>query len=141
MLANLAEARPEAISLAVAGLLEPDLTPPHRLMAPLAGPVPPAPAESLLAALASATDSDRVTPGLRRFLTDADRSGWRTALSEVSAWTPLGCDSVSGRARRGSARRSPTSATREAHSAKGDLLVTVRYTGDWRAADIDSYDF
>lgn len=141
VLANLAEARPEAISLAVAGLLEPDLTPPHRLMAPLAGPVPPAPAESLLAAIASATESDRVTPGLRRFLTDADRSGWRTALSEVSAWTPLGCDPVSGRAltRFGAAVAHVCYA--RAHSAKGDLLVTVRYTGDWRAADIDSYDF
>jgi CubicO group peptidase (beta-lactamase class C family) len=141
VLANLAEAHPEAISLAVAGILEPALTPPHRLAAPLAGPAPPAPIEILLAALGSAADTGRVIPGFLRVITDADRSEWRKLLSETSAWTPLGCDAAEGHAiaRLGAAVAHVCYA--RAHAADDDLIVTVSYTADWRAADVDSYRF
>jgi len=141
VLANLEQARPEAISLAVAGMLEPALTPPHRLGAPLAGPAPPEPIAALLASLADAADSGRVTPGLRHWLSPADRSEWRTTLSETSAWTPLGCDPVG---RHPISRLGATVARvcyAHAHAADRDVIAIVSYTADWRAADVDSYDF
>ena len=51
VLANLAEAEPQAIALAVAGVLEPSIVPPHRLASPLPGPRPPVPVTRALAAL------------------------------------------------------------------------------------------
>lgn len=102
---------------------------------------PPAPIETLIAALANATDTGRVTPGLLHFLSDADRTGWRNTLSETSAWTPLGCDAADGR---GITRLGATVAHvcyARAHAADGDVVVTVPYTADWRAADVDSYRF
>jgi CubicO group peptidase (beta-lactamase class C family) len=141
VLTNLAEARPEAISLAVAGLLEPALTPPHRLAAPLAGPEPPVPIESLLGVLAAGTDTSGLTPGLRRFLTDGDRNDWRETLAKTSAWTALGCDEADGRG----IMRLGASVARvcyaRAHGADEDLVVSVPYTADWRAADVESYQY
>ena len=47
-LANLAEARPEAITLAVAGILEPALRPPQVIPEPASGSAPPQPIPDLL---------------------------------------------------------------------------------------------
>src|SRR5207244_588791 len=87
VLANLAEAHPEAMSLAIAGLLEPKLIPPHRLLAPLAGPRPPIPIEDLLRRLADGHDSALVTPDLHRFLGQTERRDWQEAIADVSGWT------------------------------------------------------
>ncbi len=141
VLTNLEQARPDAVALAVAGILDPALTPPHRLTAALPGPVPPAPLDSLLAAIASASDSALVTPGLHRFLAAAERDEWRTTLSDVSAWTPLGCDPADGRGITRLGAEVAHVCYARGHAADRDVAVTVSYTADWRAADVGSYDF
>jgi CubicO group peptidase (beta-lactamase class C family) len=53
VLANLAEAQPEAISYGIAGIMEPALAAPHLLSQPLDGATPPEPIPYLLRAIAS----------------------------------------------------------------------------------------
>ena len=141
VLANLEQARPEAISLAVAGMLEPSLVPPHRLTSPLPGPGPPAAVETLLRRLADGTEGEAATPGLRRFLADPERTELRELVSDMPQWTPLGCD-------RPADHRFPRLGSEVAHvcyargqGSEGDLVVTVSYTADWQAADVESYRF
>jgi D-alanyl-D-alanine carboxypeptidase len=141
VLANLAEARPDAISLGVAGILEPSLVPPHRLAARLPGPLPPEPVDTVLARLSADTDSGALTPSLRRFLSAPDRQEWAGLASHVASWTPLGCDRVAGPP----IARLGASVTRVCYArgsgAEGDVVVTVLYTDAWRVADVDAYRF
>ncbi len=141
VLANLEQARPQAIALAIAGILEPSLVPPHRLAAPLPGPMPPSPADTALRRLAEDTAWDALTPGLRRFLSAPDRREWGELVSRVSAWTPLGCDPVAGQP----IARLGASVTRLCYARGRDdaesVAVTVFYTDDWRVADVDSYRY
>ena len=139
VLANLAEARPEAMSLAIAGLLEPALVPPHRLADPLPGPRPPVPIQELLRRVADGRDSALVTPGLHRFLSDAERHGWEETLAGATRWTPARL-----RACRGSPDRPPWRRGRLAllcpwGRGRGGSAMTALYTDDWRAADVESY--
>ena len=73
-LANSAAARPEAISLAIAGILEPALTPPERLASWRSRDEPREPIPSLLGRIAVGSDTARLTPGLRRFTSVASRA-------------------------------------------------------------------
>jgi len=141
VLANLAEAHPEAMSLAIAGLLEPALVPPHRLPAPLPGARPPLPIEELVGRIAGGGDSALVTPGFHRFLSDAERSDWREATSRVTRWTALGCERASDHpmARLGASIAWLCYA--RGAGAEAGLAVTALYTEDWRAADVESYRY
>ncbi len=141
VLANLDQALPDAIALGVAGILDSSLVPPHRLAGPLRGPTPPVPVDVVLRALSVGNDSAALSPGLHRFLSPADRRDWGELASQVSVWTPLGCDRVLGRpiARLGAA------VTRVCY-ARGDgrgagVLVTLSYAEGWRLADVESYRF
>lgn len=141
VLANLAEARPEAMSLAIAGLLEPALIPPHRIADPLPGPRPPVPIQELLRHVADGRDSALVTPGLHRFLSDAERHGWEETLAGARRWTPVGCERAGDHpiARLGAEVAWLCYARGE--GARGGSAITALYTDDWRAADLESYSY
>jgi CubicO group peptidase (beta-lactamase class C family) len=140
VLANLAEAHPEAMSLAIAGLLEPSLIPPHRL-GPLPSGRPPLPLELLLGRIAADSDSTLLTPGLHRFLSAVERTEWREVLSGVTRWVALGCERASDHpmARLGASIAWLCYARGEGRAA--GVAVTALYTDDWRVADVESYRY
>jgi CubicO group peptidase (beta-lactamase class C family) len=141
VLANLEQAKPYAISLAVAGIVEPSLTPPHRLARRLPGPTPPIPTDSLLHRIAEGREGDGATPALSRFLSATERTRWGEVASKGTDWIPLGCEQVAGQ--RVTLLGAPVARVcyTRAHGADGDRLVTVQYTDDWRAAHLDDYGF
>jgi CubicO group peptidase (beta-lactamase class C family) len=97
VLANLAQARPGAMTQAIAGILEPELQPPHMLSAPLPGSRPKRSTADLLQAIGSSNDSALVTPALHRFLTGTSRRDLAQILKGLTGWTELGCDDVRSR--------------------------------------------
>lgn len=133
VLANLAQAESGAIAQGIAGLIEPALRPPQLLPAPLSGPSPPLAIPELLARMGQGSDSRAITPGLRRFLTPADRRELKQTLDKVRSWTLLGCDEVAARrinwlggdVQRICYARSDGPAQR--------MVVSVFYTMDWQA--------
>jgi CubicO group peptidase (beta-lactamase class C family) len=141
VLANLAEAHPEAMSLAIAGLLEPALVPPHRLPGPLPGPRPPLPLEQLVGRIAGAGDSADATPALRRFLGAAERAEWREEASTVTAWTPLGCEPASDHPMTRLGAAIAWLCYARGTGPRAGLAVTALYTDDWHLADIESYRY
>jgi CubicO group peptidase (beta-lactamase class C family) len=140
VLANSADAEPRSIALAVAGVLEPSLVPPHRLTAPLPGDLPPVPVDSVLRSLADDSASGLFTPGLRRFLSPAERGDWGELSEEVTQWTALGCDPASAPVDRLGARIARWCYAR-GQGPDGGVVVTLSYTSDWRLADADSYRY
>jgi CubicO group peptidase (beta-lactamase class C family) len=140
VLANLDGARPEAMSLAIAGLIDSALVPPHRLPTPLSGQRPPVPIDSLLRQVAAGGDSALVTPQLHRFLGPPERDDYRDALAAVTRWTGLGCE----RAADYPIVRLGSPVTWLCY-ARGDgpssVAVTAFYTEDWHAADVTWYGF
>jgi CubicO group peptidase (beta-lactamase class C family) len=140
VLANSAEARPEAIGLAVAGMVDPGLTPPHRLTAPLPGPQPPVPADSVVRALADDSTSALLTPSLRRFLSADERQEWRERGAKVTAWTALGCDPAVGPTERLGARVARWCYAR-GEGREGGVALVLAYTDDWRVAEADTYGY
>jgi CubicO group peptidase (beta-lactamase class C family) len=141
VLANLEQAESYAISLAVAGLLEPGLTPPHRLARPLTGPAAPLPIDSLVHRIAERREDAAVTSGLRRFLSDAERAGWRELASATTEWTALGCETVAGSRTVVLGGAVARSCYARAHGSAADHLVTVQYTLGGQAAFLDEYEF
>jgi hypothetical protein len=141
VLANLDQAHPEAMSLAIAGLLEPALVPPHRLAAPLPGPRPPVPIDSLLGRLAAGGDSTLLTPQLHQFLGRDERDEWRETTTGVTRWTALGCERATDHpmARLGSPVAWLCYARGE--SPPGGTAVTALYTEAWKVADIEGYRY
>ena len=139
-LANLAEAEPDLIVQGIAGILEPQLRPPHLLTAPLEGPVPPLPVSVLLRGI-SRGDSTGVTPGLHRFLQPPARREVAGTIEDVKTWTTLGCDRVAGRG----IVKLDTTIERICY-ARGAaderrVVVSVFYGSDWRAALFESQDY
>lgn len=141
VLANLEQAKPYAISLAVAGIVEPSLTPPHRLTRRLPGPTPPIAADSLLRRIAEGREGDGATPALRRFLSATERTRWGEVASKGTDWIPLGCEPVAGQGITLLGASVARVCYTRAHGAGGDRLVTVQYTDDWQAAHLDDYGF
>ena len=141
MLANLAQARPGAIVQGIAGILQPDLRPPHVLAAPLSGEKTPVPIPDLLSQIVAGASSAGVTPALHRFLSPAARKEWADLLGSTKSWSPLGCDVVAERriTRLGSGVERVCYA--RGAGASGRLLVSVYYTADHRATYIDYYSF
>jgi hypothetical protein len=140
VLANLAQANPGAIAAGIAGILEPSVRPPHLLARALNGPVPPEDIQTLLQQIA-AGDSTGVTLALHRFLLPWTRADAANTLAEASSWTALGCDDVAGR---GIARLGAT--VERICYARGvgkdrRVIVSVFYTGDWRAALFEIEDY
>jgi D-alanyl-D-alanine carboxypeptidase len=141
VLANLAEAHPEAMSLAIAGLLQPNLVPPHRLPAPLPGPRPPVPIEDLLGRLADGSDSAVVTPDLHHFLGQTERHDWQEAIADVARWTALGCERPADHPITRLGAEVAWMCYARGEGASGRTAVTALYTGDWRALDVESYRY
>jgi CubicO group peptidase (beta-lactamase class C family) len=141
VLANLAEAQPGAIAYGIAGLLDPQLQPPH--LATSQGTTrPPAPIEQLLRTAVAKPDSAAITPRFRRFL-NKDVTDWFTALtSDSRQWTFTGCD----RFRTGAfsylgSRIAYTCHARSTRASGSGTSVQVFYTRDGRAAGVEGYGF
>ena len=141
VLANLAEAQPGEIAYGIAGLLDPQLQPPH--LAAAQGRIrPPAPIDQLLRAAAEQPDRAAITPRFRRFLSK-DLTDWFRALtSDGRQWTFTGCDQFGAGAF--SYLGSPIAYACHASSARpsgSGTSVLVLYTRDWRAAGVEGYGF
>jgi CubicO group peptidase (beta-lactamase class C family) len=138
-LSNLDAALPAPISFTIAGILEPALAPAHLVPGDRAGPREPIPA--LIARVVGDSTGRRITPGLRAFISKATREEWRDGLEAVRRWESAGCDDVrSRRLERLGGRIARVCYGR----ALGDgfrRLVSVAYTGDWIATDLDSYSY
>ena len=141
VLANLAEAHPEAMSLAIAGLLSPALVPPHRLAGPLPGPRPSVPIEELLGRLADGRDSALVTSDLQSFLGQAERHEWQEALGRVTRWTALGCEPPRDHPITRLGADVAWVCYARAEGPKNRFAVTALYTTDWRAVDVEGYSY
>ena len=138
-LANLDAAMPAPVVFAVAGILDPALVPPHLLPATRSGPREPI--QTLLGALVADSAGRRLTPGLRKFISAALREEWRHGLAAVHRWEPAGCDDVRSR---GLERLGGRIAHVCYARAVGDgfrRLVSVAYTSDGLATDLDSYSY
>ncbi len=138
-LANLDAAIPEAVTTTIAGILEPDLLPPHLL--PPSAEGPPQPVESLLADVAAGKASPQLAPGLRTFASKSIREEWGRSLDDVKRWEGLGCDAVGDKG----ISRLGTKIERICY-ARGTgpdtrLLAIVAYGADWQAAALDSYTY
>ena len=140
VLANLESARPEAMSFAIAGLIDSALVPPHRLGGPVSGRRPPVPIDRLLRDVAEGRDSALVTPELHRFLGPGERGDWREVIAAVTRWTALGCE----RAADHPVVRLGVPVAWLCY-ARGDgapgAAVSAFYTEDWHAADLSGYAF
>jgi CubicO group peptidase (beta-lactamase class C family) len=139
VLANLDAALPAPISFAVAGILHPKLLPPHLLPPSRKGP--PEPVRALLAAVMADTAGARLTPGLRGFMSKSLREEWSQGLRGVRRWEGLGCDEVADRR----IERLGGRVARVCYArAIGDgfrRLVSVAYTAEGRATELDSYSY
>jgi CubicO group peptidase (beta-lactamase class C family) len=138
VLANLAQAKPEAIALGIAGILEPVLTPPYLLPTRLPGATPPTPIDKLLGDIASGRDSAEVTPEFRASFPQPRRELIAGFLKVIQAWTPLGCESVRGRGISRLRSRIEHICYAEGTAKEGSLLFTVLYGSGWHAAALDN---
>jgi CubicO group peptidase (beta-lactamase class C family) len=139
VLANLAEAEPEAISYAVAGMLEPALAAPHLL--PAAATAPPRPIAALLRDIAAGDSASGLTPALGAFLSRPARAAIGKLLEPGVSWVDVACDRVADRglARLG-ARVERVCYARGTGGGSG-RLVEVAFTREGLAAAVDWYDF
>ena len=138
-LANLDAALPAPVSFSVAGMVDPGVLPAHLLPASRTGPREPI--ATLLAAVVGGNAGTRLTPGLRRFIGDDTIEEWRHGLQAVRRWESAGCDDVRPR---GLERLGGRVARVCYARALGDgfrRLVSVAYTSDWTATDLDSYSY
>lgn len=138
-LANLDAALPAPVSFAVAGILEPALLPPHLM--PPGGDGPREPIQSLLAAVVADSAGARLTPGLRGFISEDTRREWRAELQAVRRWERLGCDDLRGRRLERLGGRIARVCYARAVGEGFRRLVSVAYTADWVATDLDSYSY
>ena len=135
-LANSTAAQPERISVAIAGILEPALTPPERLASMRSRDEPPEPIQSLLSRLAERSDTTRLTPGLRRFTSVATRAALGRTLQETRDWSLVGCDRPQERF--GYLDVTVAFICYAKGSGHGDgTLATVYYDAAWRAAGVE----
>jgi hypothetical protein len=139
MLANLAEAQPGALVQAIAGILEPSLTPAHTDAA--TAEKPPFPVADLIREIATGVDADHLTPALRRFLSPLSRKEWADVLESATGWTSMGCDPVAKQSilRLGAAVERICYARTSGTS--GSSLVSAYYGADGRAAYVNAYSF
>jgi CubicO group peptidase (beta-lactamase class C family) len=137
VLANLAQANLEGIATGIAGILEPVLTPPQLLHAPLPGTTPSAPIDKLLGDLATGRDSAEVTPDFRAAF-PGRRELIAGMLKLIQGWTPLGCESVHGRGIVRLRSRIEHICYAKGSAKAGSALFTVLFGSDWRVAGLDN---
>jgi CubicO group peptidase (beta-lactamase class C family) len=135
VLANLAESQPAAISVAIAGMLEPALTPPERLTAPPGRAAPREPIPSLLTWMAAQSHAGSLTPGLGRFSSIATRTELRDLMRQTRDWSFIGCDRPRDAFDYLDAK--VAFICYEKGVGKVGTLVTVYYDAAWRAAGVE----
>jgi CubicO group peptidase (beta-lactamase class C family) len=140
MLANLEQARPEAISMGIAGILEPSLTPPERLGSLRGGGTPPEPMDSLLRWMGAGRHDERFTPGLRAFTSAGTRRGLATALEETRGWSFVGCEAPHD-AFVYLDSRVTFICYEKGRDADGGVIATVYYDAGWRATGVEVDSF
>jgi CubicO group peptidase (beta-lactamase class C family) len=139
VLLNLGQANSEGIAVGIAGLVEPALTPPHRLASPLKGATPPGSIEQLLRSVASGSESALVTPEFRATFPSARRQVIGGLLEGIDTWTPLGCERVRDRGIVRLRSRIEHTCYAKGTAKQGSVLFTVLYGSDWRAAGLDNF--
>jgi CubicO group peptidase (beta-lactamase class C family) len=141
VLANLDQATPGTIAQGIAGILEPALQPPHLLRTALHGPTPPLAVPALLQKMATGGEAGMVTPGARHLLLPAARDQLGETLRKVHSWMALGCEPASGRKIRWLGGDVARTCYARGTGETERTVVTVYYTGDWRAAyfEYESY--
>ena len=139
VLANLAEAEPEAMAYAIAGMLEPKLAAAH-LAEPAGGPPPTVPIPELLRRIAQG-DRAGLTPALADFLLPSTRRGVQEMLAPETGWRFAGCDDLSARPLVRLGSRVVRLCYARGESATAAHLVELGYTAEGAAAFIDWYDF
>ncbi len=139
VLLNLSQANSEGIAVGIAGLVEPALTPPHRLASPLKGPTPPISIEQLLRSVASGSESALVTPEFRATFPSPRRQLIGGLLEGIHTWTALGCERVRDRGIVRLRSRIAHICYAKGTAEQGSLLFTVLYGRDWRAAGFDNF--
>ena len=139
VLLNMVQANSEGIAVGIAGLVEPALTPPHRLASPLKGATPPASIEQLLRAIAKGSEEALVTPELRATFPGPRRQLIGGLLQGIHTWTPLGCDDVRNRGIVRLRSRIEHICYAKGTSKQGSLFFTVLYASGWRAAGVDNF--
>ena len=139
VLANLAQAQPEAMSYAVAGMLEPALAAPHLLAPDPTGP--PQPIAALLGAMAAGDSAGTGTASFAASLSPRARASMGKLLGPGVSWANLGCDAVAGRGLTRLGERVERLCYARGTGGESNHLVEVAYTGAWKAAGIDWYDY
>ena len=137
VLANLAQAHPGAMAESIAGILEPELRPPHMLSAPLPGPKSARPTGQVLKAISSGNDTGEVTPALHRFLSLTARRDLAQELGGITSWTELGCDDVSSRAVNWLGSRVVRVCYARGADQQLNAVVSIFYTANGSAAHFD----
>ncbi len=141
VLANLAQARQEAIAFGIAGVMEPRLTPAHVLPPRARSSESLEPLDRLLHAIIARDSPAPITPALRAFIGDDTREDLAQEIDGVRAWTPIGCDDVASR----DIVQLGTRITKVCYSAgarpRSNLLMIGLYGADGRAANLDYYSF
>lgn len=139
VLLNLGQANSEGLAVAIAGLVEPALIPPHQIAGGVKGPNPPTSIERLLRGIASGRESALVTPELRATFPQPRRELIAGLLETMDAFTPLGCDTVSGRGISRLRSRIEHICYAKGTAKQGSLLFTVLYGSGWRVAGLDNF--
>jgi D-alanyl-D-alanine carboxypeptidase len=140
VLANLELANPRAIGLAVAGMLEPKLVPPHMLARALPGERGPVPASAVVRAMGDSSGAGVLTEGLRRFLSKEEQGEWRDRSEKVGEWAELGCERAGDNVERLGGKVVRWCYARRSGVGGGTSLM-VGYTDDWHVAVTDAYGF
>ena len=140
VLANLAQARVEAMAAQVAGILEPALTPPHALTAPLPGPPPAVAVREAARRAIVERDTTLLTPGYARFVLGQQDEGAGAMFAAVTDWVPLGCDELGARGFERLGAMVERVCYARAAFPLGRVLFEVLYAGG-RVADIAPYTF
>jgi len=141
VLANLAQARVEAMSQQIAGILEPALTPPHALAAPLPGPPPALSVMEIARRAIVERDTTLLTTGYARFILAQPAGPAGAMFAQLTDWTPLGCEDLGDRAFERLGATVVRVCYARAAFPQGGVLFEVLYTGTGRITDIQPYTF
>ena len=140
VLANLAEAHPEAMSLAIAGLLEPKLVPPTGC--PRRSPARGLRSRSRTCSAGWPTVATRRWSRPTCTTSSARRNGTTGGgHRRVSRWTALGCERPADHPISRLGAEVAWLCYTRGEGAGGGTAVTALYTGDWRALDVESYRY
>jgi hypothetical protein len=87
------------------------------------------------------TAGARLTPGLRGFISKSMREEWSQGLGGVRRWEGLGCDEVGDRRLERLGGRVARVCYARAIGDGFRRLVSVAYTAEGRATELDSYSY